>query len=190
MKKRLIHIGAVLLLLGGPIQAQSAKWTKYRGAVLIERQSYDGDSFHLRTHRGVRIFRLYFVDAPEMDLEFADRVQEQADSWGISVEDTLRLGRIAREFTRQFMQNGVTVWTRGEDAQGRSRLPRHYAIVRADDQDLATELVRNGLARLYGRGTDFPDGLHGRDAWTALRAAETEAREARRGGWGMKKHEP
>ena len=62
-------------------------------------------------------------------------------------------------------------------------MKRYYAIVRAGDKDLAEELVKHGLARAYGAGTDLPDGSE-EDRWRAkLAAAERSARTRRVGIW-------
>jgi hypothetical protein len=100
-----------------------------------------------------------------------------------------RQGRV--KFTEKFLADGnFTVYSRLADALGRSSKDRDYAMVlSADGRDLSYELVRNGLARVYGRGTDLSeleaykrtdDGW-----WKRLRAApklEGQDEEARRLG--------
>lgn len=187
----LIFLASLLPALApspGTPARSSARWISYDSAVLDDREPYDGDSFFIQTRRSRMIFRLYFVDAPETDLEFPQRVREQGEYWGISDSDVLRLGWEARLFARKFMQDGVTAWTRREDATGRSRQPRVFAIIRAGEDDLAVELARNGLARIFGYGTDLPDGTAAADMWRRLREAEAEARLHRRGGWKRRKN--
>ena len=144
----------------------------------------DGDSFHVHANGEEYIFRLYYVDTPETDLSFKDRVQEQADYFGLSVEDTVRLGKKAAEFTdRQLRGHPFTIITRWQDAEGRSRLPRHYAFIIVNDKDLSEELVREGLARVFGVKVVKPDGTTTRAEEEKLLALQREAKAAHRGAW-------
>lgn len=163
--------------------AAEARWSRYEGQH-ISKKPFDGDSFHIRTPRAEYVFRLYFVDAPETEMDYPDRVREQAKYWGITDAQALEIGEQARDFTREFLQNGVTIRTRRQDAQGRSG-KRYYALVQSGEKDLAVELVRQGLARVYGMGTDLPDGTPESRRWTELRRAENEARKERRGAWKL-----
>lgn len=53
-------------------------WQKLEGCQLIQNEWNDGDSFHVRTAEGTEfIFRLYFVDTPETDSRFPDRVVQR-----------------------------------------------------------------------------------------------------------------
>jgi endonuclease YncB( thermonuclease family) len=57
------------------------------GCVYKSERWNDGDSFHvlLRDQKEV-IFRLYFVDTPEEERVYADRIAEQAAYFGISAD--------------------------------------------------------------------------------------------------------
>src|SRR5258705_13993170 len=60
----------------------------------------DGDSFHvILPDQKELIFRLYFVDTPEEERVYADRIAEQAAYFGISPNAALEVGREASEFT-------------------------------------------------------------------------------------------
>ncbi len=178
--KRIVARGLLALAALSASPAHGG-WTAIRGAQLNEERYYDGDSFELRTARSRRMYRLYFVDAPETDLSFPDRVQEQADYWRISIERTLELGEEARRFVREFARGGVTVHHRREDAAGRTE--RTYGLVEAGGRWLDEALVEAGLARLHGKGTDLPDGIAEHRHWARLRAAERRAKEAKVGAW-------
>lgn len=103
------------------------------------------------------IVRLYFVDAPETDNSFPDRVRTQAEHFGKTPEETLHVGSYAKEATAQLLSRRFTVTTQYEDAMGRSSLPRYYGFVTtAEGEDLGEILVKNGLARAYGRKADPP----------------------------------
>ena len=175
-------LGVALLGLSVP-KASAAGWITYQNAVLKSRAYNDGDSFHVRCGRANYVFRLYFVDAPETDSSFPKRVAEQAAYWDIDPAATLELGRRAAAFTRDYLKDGFTVHTRKEDARGRGESRRYFAIIQTDRGDLATALVAAGLARVYGKPTDLPDGRRGRSVMAGLRIEERRARREHRGGW-------
>jgi endonuclease YncB( thermonuclease family) len=61
----------------------------------------DGDSFHvILPDQKELIFRLYFVDAPEEERVYADRIVEQAAYFGIITETAVEIGRKASEAAR------------------------------------------------------------------------------------------
>ena len=157
------------------------------GCVYKSQRWNDGDSFHvlLRDQKEV-IFRLYFVDTPEEERVYADRIAEQAAYFGISPDAAIRIGREASEFTKRTLAKPFTSYTRWRRALGRSAIWRYYAIVvTADGRDLNELLVSAGLARIYGTRTPLPDGRDSREYLAHLHALENEAKAAKRGGWGM-----
>ena len=83
------------------------------------------------------IFRLYFVDTPEEERVYADRIAEQAAYFGISADAALEVGKEASEFTKRTLAKPFTTYTRWRRALGRSAIWRYYAIVvTADGRDL------------------------------------------------------
>jgi endonuclease YncB( thermonuclease family) len=84
-----------------------------------------GDSFHvlLRDHKEV-IFRLYFVDTPEEERVYADRIAEQAAYFGISADAVLAVGHEASEFTKRTLAKPFTTHTRWRRALGRIAIRR------------------------------------------------------------------
>ena len=179
--RRAMLILWVLALL--PINPCLAKWSTLEDCTLIPNEYNDGDSFHVR-HRGHEyIFRLYFVDAPESDDSIPERVSEQAAWFGIDRHEVLRFGHEAARFTDHFLARGFTVLTEFKDAMGRSKLERFYALIRVDHQDLAEELVRHGLARIYGMDVDLPDGTKAMNFQWRLKTAEQEAKREKLGVW-------
>jgi endonuclease YncB( thermonuclease family) len=145
----------------------------------------DGDSFHVTLpDQKELIFRLYFVDTPEEERVYADRIAEQAAYFGITPDASLQTGREASEFTKQALTKPFTIYTRWRRALGRSAIWRYYAIVvTADGHDLNELLVSVGLARIYGTRTSLPDGRHSRTYLAHLHELENEARAAKRGAW-------
>jgi endonuclease YncB( thermonuclease family) len=186
MKRSFITGIVVLVVCASAVSVRAAEpWRTLKDCRLVPNPSNDGDSFHVHANGEEYVFRLYYVDTPETDLSFKDRVQEQANYFGLSIEDTLSLGQRAAVFTeRQLRSHPFAVVTCWQDAQGRSRLERYYAFVVVDDKDLSEELVRQGLARVYGMKVTKPDGTKTRAEEEKLLALEREAKEAHRGGWG------
>lgn len=67
---------------------------------------------------------------------------------------------------------------------GRSSKGRVYGfIVTADGSDLASLLVKNGLARAYGKSRKTPDGIHRDEMVERLRDLEASAMLKRIGIW-------
>jgi endonuclease YncB( thermonuclease family) len=130
------------------------------------------------------------VDCPETDLSFPERVAEQADYWGISEASAVRLGHRATAFTRGFLKGPFTVYTKKEDARGRSEKRRYFAMVEAGGVFLTEALLTNGLARANRADTAQPDGTKSRTYWQHLRQVELKAKREKRGGWGEPKKRP
>jgi endonuclease YncB( thermonuclease family) len=184
------HVWSVLLLLAllcsGSAAPQAREFTRYDGCTYIPQKWNDGDSFHVRMPDGKQqVLRLYFVDTPESDHSFPERVAEQAAYFGVTAEQSLKLGKDAAGFTQRILSAGsFSVQTRWRVALGRSKLPRFRAmIVTSDGRDLNELLVGAGLARIYGTRTPLPDGRDSRTYLSHLAAAEAKAKQDRLGGW-------
>src|SRR5438477_3553747 len=163
--------------------AHSPWITLQSGHYLIKRPN-DGDSFYVSVEGHEYIFRLYFVDAPETSAEFRDRVEEKAKYFGVTVDQDLQVGELAKEFTREKLSDSFLVRTCWEDAGGRSRMQRFYAFVQTRTGDLGEQLVENGLARAHP-ATAKPEGLTSAAAeWKNLLKLEHKAKRERVGGWG------
>ena len=143
----------------------------------------DGDSFHI-AHGGKEfVFRLYYVDCPEKSHHrYRDRVAEQGRYFGgLADEEVAALGLDAKDFVDDLLRrNEFTIYTRWEEVYDSGRF---FAFVEVDGQLLSEWLVRRGLARIYTRGVNLPDGERFSDQRDDLREMEREAREAGRGGW-------
>lgn len=170
-------LGVVHACVGAP------RWQTYEDCALLENEYNDGDSFHVKTDHWHYVFRLYFVDCPETDRSFPERVEEQAKYWEVDDARALQVGKEAAEFTRKFLRGTFTVMTRKEDARGRGDRPRYFAMIKKGDEYLSEALVSHGLARIYGYDTELPDGLPARKHWARLKVAETRAKQAHLGGW-------
>jgi endonuclease YncB( thermonuclease family) len=174
-------------LLSFAQQAPPARpFQSFDGCIYKPQRWNDGDSFHvILPDRKEMIFRLYFVDTPEEEPVYADRIAEQAAYFGISPDTAIEMGHDASEFTKQALSKPFTIYTRWRRALGRSAIWRYYAIVvTADGRDLNELLVSAGLARIYGTRTPLPDGRDSRTYLAHLHELENEARAAKRGAWG------
>jgi endonuclease YncB( thermonuclease family)/predicted flap endonuclease-1-like 5' DNA nuclease len=159
-------------------------WVTLQGGHYLIKRPNDGDSFHVSVEGHEYIFRLYFVDAPETSAEFRDRVEEQAKYFGVTVDQVLEVGDLAKQFTREKLTEPFLVRTCWEDAGGRSRMQRFYAFVQTRTGDLGEQLVENGLARSHP-ATAKPEGLTSAAAeWQKLMVLEQKAKREKVGGWG------
>ncbi len=168
---------------GGHASAH-APWVTLQGGHYLVKRPNDGDSFHISVSGHEYIFRLYFVDAPETSAEFRDRVEEQAIFFGVTVDQVLQVGDLAKQFVREKLSEPFLVRTCWEDAAGRSRMQRFYAFVQTRSGDLGEQLVENGLARIHA-ATAKPEGLTSAGAeWQKLVSLEHKAKLEKVGGWG------
>ena len=189
---RILILAFLLLALAAPCESLAAKkWREYTDCQMISSEANDGDSFHVKAGNiksKTYLFRLYFTETPESESSLPERLKEQAEYFGIAdTADVVKAGKEAARFTANFLKDGFTVHSRLSDALGRSQMDRDYAMVMVGNLDLGTELVRNGLARVYGSGTDLselePYGKSEDFWWKRLRGAEMEAKQAKRGAW-------
>ena len=152
---------AVALLLALYGSAFADEWVTLKNCRLLENESNDGDSFHVKADGEEYLFRLYFVDTPESEIDsaVADRVAVQAEHFGLTQEESLRGGEKAKKFTEKVLAKPFSVVTRWQKALGRSKLQRYYAVVLVEgDDDLAELLVKAGFARAFGQVVDAPKG--------------------------------
>lgn len=168
-----------------------AEWTTLRNCRLSENLSNDGDSFVVQLREPYRgreqvRFRLYFVDTAETDANSdfkKERLKEQAAYWESDQPDfALQMGLRAEQSVKRLLRSGFSVFTKGEYAPTMGT-PRFYALVEVDGHWLDEWLVKEGLARIYGQGTDLPDGSDAEDHWRTLHRLEREARAAGKNGW-------
>ena len=106
--------------------ATAQAFTRYEGWTYMPQKWNDDDSFYARMPDGKeQVLRLDFVDAPESENSFKERVAEQATYFGVAPDESLKLGKEASAFTRELLSaEPFTVQTRWRVALGRSRLQR------------------------------------------------------------------
>src|SRR5438477_9771385 len=164
---------------------QSKDWIVLKDCRLIANPANDGDSFHVSAGEKEYLFRLYFVDAPETDEMTPRRLVEQAKYFSITVPQTIEVGRAAKDFTQEKLSQPFTVLTHMSDAMGQSRIERFYAFVQTKEGDLGEQLVRNGLARIYGFKAVPPSLQNSRQEIQKLQQLKNEAKREKIGGWGI-----
>lgn len=166
---------------------------------LIPTEWADGDSFRVRTPAGKELtVRLYGADCVEFhvsDDSDSRRLRDQRRYFGITevkgdalnpIDFAKNFGKQAAEFTATLLKNPFAIHTRMQGALGDGKHPRFYAFVEtADDRDLATELVKAGLARARGVSTDGP-GERSRERYKEiLNDIELQAAKRGVGVWGF-----
>jgi competence protein ComEA len=166
--------------------AGESKWEVLSGSRLVTNQVVDGDSFHVMHEGREYVFRLYFVDAPESSPEFKERIEGQAAYFGISANDIPRAGQLASRFTREKLTGkDITIIMRYQNAMGRGSLPRYYAVVMVNGENLAEQLVASGLACIRGLKANWPDGLRSSTFISKLKNLEINARQKQLGVWNQ-----
>lgn len=179
----------VLLMAALALSADDAlaqrKWREKLNCTLIPNEANDGDSFHVRWNTRKYLLRSLWVDAPETDNRFPERVAEQAEYFGISPQDAIRVGKDAAKFTTAWLsREPFIIYTQFDEARGASAKERHYAIIKSGDTYLMEALVSNGLARIHGLQEMHEDGPTARTMNARLKGLENEARREKRGAWG------
>ena len=173
-----------ILILMIPMLASAEKWETLDKCKLLPNSYNDGDSFHISYKGKEHIFRLYFVDTPETDLKYKDRVKEQAKYWKISTKSAMEIGEKAKKISANNLKGKFTVFTKWDDAKGSSKIHRYFAFVKtASGDDLAELLVSDGLARIYGMRVNHPEGDKANVISKRLKKLENGAKRKKLGGW-------
>src|SRR6476620_10271579 len=181
-----IIFGALCLAALDPSEAKGKEkdWITLNNCRLIPNTSNDGDSFHVRANDTEYLVRLYFVDAPETASVGPERLIDQAKYFGLSVPQTIEIGRDAKRFVESKLSEPFSVVTRLAGGLGRSKVQRIYGFVRTKEGDLGEQLVANGLARIHGTPAAPPGGSTSADEREKLAQLEDEAKRRQVGGWG------
>jgi endonuclease YncB( thermonuclease family) len=181
-------IGLCYLMLSSALRAGDnapGEWEVLDGCRLVSAPINDGDSFKVKHQDETFIARLYFVDCPETHATYMDRVRDQARYFSIPEADVIASGKAATAHTQKFLRGEFTVITQRADARG-GKEPRIFALVRKNNTMLSTDLVRNGLARIYGMPTkgSWPNGVSPRVYLSTLKQHERAAQRSKTGIWG------
>ena len=176
------------LMFGGILSSYAADLQIFSNVRLVNNPANDGDSFLVEANGKSFRVRLYFVDCPETSISSesdARRVREQTRYFGLShAARTIHFGNEAKTFIEGILAKPFTVHTAFASALGRSAKGRVYGfITTADGDDLASLLVKNGLARTHGMGRKTPNGIPRNEMIERLRDLETSAMLKRIGIW-------
>ena len=173
---------AVLLMATGQA-AEEKRWHTLTACRYVAAESNDGDNFLVQCGRENFHVRLYFVDAPETDASFPERVRQQYEYFGVTLDELTRAGAKARDYVQALLAPRVfVIHTRYSYAQGRSKNPRYYGLVEFDGHYLHQVLLAEGLARNKGARIAL-GGQNARQHANALQSLEDRARLERRGVW-------
>jgi len=181
---QLVIIALLLsLIVGASRAAESRAWVTLTNCQYVATKDGDGDSFRVRSDTNEFILRLYYVDAPETTLTYPERVRQQSEHYGITLDETLKAGAKARERVRQLLREPFIVRTRWASAAGRGRETRYYGLVEIGGKSLAEVLVSEGLAQTKGVAPNLPSGEKASAYMKRLEDLEREARQKRLGAW-------
>ena len=176
---------ALLLSLGvAPSWAvESRAWVMLSNCEYVAAKDNDGDSFSVRSDTNEFTLRLYYVDAPETTLTYPERVRQQSEHFGITLDETLKAGAKAKERVQELLRKPFIVRTRWATAAGRGRETRYYGLVEVGGKSLAETLVSEGLARARGVAPNLPSGEKAKAYMQRLESFEREARQKCVGAW-------
>ncbi len=136
---------------------------------------YDGDTFKCRLENGEEVkVRLIGIDTPESRRN--RKAYRDAERSGKSVEEIVRLGKMASEFTKRLIPPGTVVYLE-TDVQLHDRYGRLLAYVYLPDGRMLNEvLVEEGYATVY----TFPPNVKYAERFVEL---QRKAMRERRGLW-------
>ena len=151
-----LSIAILLCVIVGVSQAEESKpWVTITNCEYVASKNNDGDSFRVRSGTNEFTLRLYYVDAPETTLTYPERVHQQSDHYGITLDETLKAGTKAKERVQELLREPFIVVTRWASAAGRGRETRYYGLVEFGGKSLAEVLVERGAGADQGRCPEF-----------------------------------
>jgi endonuclease YncB( thermonuclease family) len=181
-----------------PVTAAPTPLEKFENCTLVHTEWADGDSFRIRTAAGdEHTVRLYGVDCLELhvagDERNLARLREQRRYFGItdagkdineSMKIAAALAKQAADFTSKSLQVPFTLHTRFSNGGGDPEFKRILGFITlADEKDLGSLLVQQGLARARGIISTMPDGKSAAEARGMLQDLEIQALKKDRGIW-------
>ena len=171
------------IFVGQSFAAEKREWVTLTNCHYLDAADNDGDSFRVRCGEREFVARLYYVDAPETNLKQAERTHEQSLHFGITLDETMKIGVKAKDRVKELLQKPFVIRTRWAMAGGRGREPRYYVLIEINDKSLAEILVSEGLAQTKGIAVKLQTGETARDYKQKLESLEADAREKRLGAW-------
>ncbi len=186
MKKLACLLLLSLACIAAPLPA--AELVTLKGAVLVDAEVNDGDSFKVSAGGRELHLRLYYVDCPETTYAseaMLERIRDQQHHFGLEdPQEVVRFGERAAGYVRQVLSRPFSVHTAYAWAPGRSATGRYYAFVETHDgRGLAHLLVGQGLARVFGKTRPDPGGRSSREVLEELQDLRALAMLNRSGIW-------
>ena len=94
------------------VSISSSKFEVLEGCTIKEHRGNDGDSFHVKTKKGDKELRLYYVDAPESeareyrngDTNYKRISQQGAAMGGLNQKQTTEVGMEAKMFVKKLLK--------------------------------------------------------------------------------------
>src|SRR5947208_9228163 len=154
----ILCVGLLLSIAATGHAADKKEWVTVNDCHYVDWKDNDGDSFRVRCGDKEFTARLYFVDAPETNLKYAERTREQSLHFGITLDETMKIGVQAKERVRALLQKPFVLHTLWSNAAGRGREARYNVLIEVDGRSLAEILVSKGLARAKGIVHSLPNG--------------------------------
>jgi len=190
---RFVLLFLIAFVLRGAAADEEIK--SFEGCRFVPVEWADGDSFSVRFPDGSeKTVRIYGADCIEWHVNgesVARRLRAQRRYFGIadgvpeeSIAQAREFGKVAALRTRELLAKPFTVHTSFADGRGDARFQRIYGFVTTSEgEDLASALVREGLARAFGVVRRLPDGTPAQEYRKRLEDLELTAASARRGVW-------
>src|SRR5438874_124864 len=180
---RSLTVFLLLFVAAIGLASEKKEWVKLTDCAYVAADYNDGDSFRVKAGTNEFLLRLYFVDAPETNLRYPERTREQSEYFGVTLDQSMRGGREARDFVREKLRDPFTIWTRWASAAGRSKEHRYYGWVLAGTNALDELLISKGLARPKGVRPNLPTGQKQAAHVARLHELEAEAKRQKAGLW-------
>jgi endonuclease YncB( thermonuclease family) len=171
------------VIAGASYAGESRPWVTLTNCEYVANKYNDGDSFRVSSGTNEFTLRLYYVDAPETMLTYPERVHQQSEHYGITLDETMKAGVKAKERVQELLREPFIVRTRWASAAGRGRETRYYGLVEVGGKSLAEVLVSEGLAQTKGVAPNLPSGEKASAYMQQLEGLEQAARQNRRGAW-------
>ena len=181
---QLLIVTLLLCVIAGASYAGESKpWVTLTNCEYVVTKYNDGDSFRVRSGTNEFTLRLYYVDAPETTMSYPERVHQQSEHFGITMDETLKVGAQAKDRVQELLREPFIVRTRWASAAGRGRETRYYGFVEVGSKSLAEILVSEGLAQAKGVAPNLPDGEKASVYKQKLDDLEQTAHQKRVGAW-------
>ncbi len=165
LQRLLVFLFLPVILLTGtaaPGAPEKPWWKTYENVKFLEKEYFDGDSFHLSVPTGVSrrnwVIRLYGVDCPETERRFPEQLEAQAKAMNLPNQAAvLRWGKKAESRTAALFKSAknIRLHVRASSKQKTQQAPgqtqRYYGVVEIEISSgeslfLHEVLLREGLA--------------------------------------------